>query len=86
MEVKILTDEKGKLDVEIDDLTIAELLRTYLNKEPGIKLAAWRREHPEKNPVLHIEADNPKAILKKAIAAVQKDLDKYADEAKKELK
>ncbi len=74
MEVKILKDEKNVLDVEIDSLTIAEVLRVYLNKE-GAKLAAWRREHPTKNPVLHIEADNPKKLLKKAIATLDKEID-----------
>jgi len=74
MEVKILKDEKNVLDVEINSLTIAEVLRVYLNKE-GAKLAAWRREHPTKNPVLHIEGDNPKKLLKKAIATLDKEID-----------
>lgn len=74
MEVKILKDEKNVLDVEINSLTIAEVLRVYLNKE-GARLAAWRREHPTKNPVLHIEGDNPKKLLKKAIATLDKEID-----------
>lgn len=82
MEIKVVSEEKGKLDIEIDNLTIVELMRNYLNKEPGVKLAAWRREHPSKNPILHIEADNPKAVAKKAISAIQKDLDKYSKEFK----
>jgi len=83
MEVKILKQEKNMLDIELDNLTIAEVLRAYLNKESGVKLAAWKREHPMKNPVLHIEADNAKSILKKAITAVEKDIDKTVDEFKK---
>ncbi len=83
MEVKIIKEEKDKLDVEIDNLTIVELMRTYLNKDSSVKMATWRREHPEKNPVLHIEASNPKAALKKAITAATKDLDKYSSEFKK---
>ena len=63
MEVRILKEDKTSMDIEIGSLTIAEVLRTYLNKE-GAKLAAWRREHPTKNPVLHIESDNPKKLLK----------------------
>jgi len=82
MEIKILKDEKNELDVEIDSLTIAEVLRVYLNKE-GAKLAAWKRDHPTKNPVLHIEADNPKKLLKKAIATLEKEIDKAVDEFKK---
>ena len=82
MEIKILKDEKNELDVEISSLTIAEVLRAYLNKE-GAKLAAWKREHPTKNPILHIEADNPKALLKKAIASIEKEVDTAVDEFKK---
>lgn len=83
MEIKILKQEKDQLDVEIDNLTVAELMRTYLNKDSSVKLAAWRREHPEKNPVLHIEAASPKAALKKAITTATKDLDTYEKEFKK---
>ena len=82
MEVKILKDEKNELDVEILSLTIAEVLRVYLNKE-GAKMAAWKRDHPTKNPILHIEADNPKKLLKKAIATLEKEIDKTVDEFKK---
>jgi DNA-directed RNA polymerase subunit L len=82
MEIKILKEDKKELDVEINNLTIAELLRAYLNQE-DVKLAAWRRDHPTKNPVLHIEADNPTKVLIKAISAVQKKLDKLQEEFKK---
>ena len=82
MEVKILKDEKNELDVEVGSLTIAEVLRVYLNKE-GAKLAAWKRDHPTKNPILHIEADNPKKLLKSAIATLEKEIDKTVEEFKK---
>ncbi len=82
MEIKIIKDEKNELDVELSSLTIAEILRVYLNKE-GAKLAAWRREHPTKNPILHIEGDNPKKLLKSAIAALEKEIDLAVDEFKK---
>ena len=83
MEIKILKQDKKELDVEIDNLTIVELLRNYLNKDSSVKLAAWRRDHPTKAPVLHIEAPSPKSALQKAIKAAEKDLIKYADEFKK---
>lgn len=73
MEIKILNEDKATMDIEIDDLTVVELLRVYLNRE-GADLAAWKRDHPSKNPVLHIESSNPKKLVQKAIAAVQKDL------------
>ncbi len=81
-EMKIIKQEKNELDVEIDNLTLVELLRTYLNKE-GAKIAAWKRPHPFKNPVLHIEGDNPKKLLQKAIQSAEKDIDKAVDEFKK---
>ena len=82
MEIKILKDEKTELDVEISSLTIAEVLRVYLNKE-GAKLAAWKKEHQTSKPVLHIEADNPKKLLKAAIASLEKEIDKTVADFKK---
>ena len=82
MEIKILNEDKNSIDIEIDNLTVVELLRVYCNKE-GAKLAAWKREHPTKNPILHVEGENPSKIVQKAIASVQKELDKYSDEFKK---
>ena len=82
MEVKIIKEEKGILEVEISSLTVAEVLRVYLNKE-GAKLAAWKKAHQTSNPVLHIEADNPKKILKAAIASLEKEIDKTVEEFKK---
>ena len=82
MEVKILKDEKNELDIEVGSLTIAEVLRVYLNKE-GAKLAAWKRDHPTENPIVHIEGDNPKKILKSAIATLEKEIDKTVEDFKK---
>ena len=82
MEIKVLNEDKTSMDIEINSLTIAEVLRAYLNKQ-GVKLAAWRRDHPTKNPVLHIEGDNPKKLLKAAIADLEKEIDKAVVEFKK---
>jgi DNA-directed RNA polymerase subunit L len=82
MEIKILKEEKNELDLEIDSLTIAELLRVYLNKE-GADMAAWKREHPTKNPILHIKADNPKKLVKKAIESIEKELEESLADFKK---
>ena len=82
MEVKILKDEKNELDIELNNLTIAEVLRVYLNKK-GAKIAAWKRDHPTKNPILHIEGDHPKKLLKNAITTLEKEIDKTVEEFKK---
>ena len=84
MEIQVLKQDKKEMDVQIDNMTIIELLRVYLNKE-GADVAAWRREHPSKPAVLHIEADNPEKLLKKTILVIQKDLDKYSEEFKKAM-
>ncbi len=82
MEIKILKEEKGMIELEINSLTIVELLRVYLNKE-GVEFAAWKREHPTKNPILRVEADNAKKVVLKAVEAVQKDIDEFVSEYKK---
>tara|TARA_Y100000310_G_C20590304_1_gene767627 strand:+ start:652 stop:906 length:255 start_codon:yes stop_codon:yes gene_type:complete len=82
MEVKILNEDKSSIDIELSSLTIAEVLRVYLNKE-GAKLAVWKRAHPTENPVLHIEGDNPKKLLKNSIEKIGKELDTAVDEFKK---
>ncbi len=82
MEIKILKDEKNELEIEIGSLTIAELLRAYLNKN-DVKVAAWKREHPTKNPVLHIEADNPKKALKNTISQIEKEIEEVVRDFKK---
>ncbi len=82
MEVKVLKDEKGELDIEVDSLTVAELLRVYLNQN-GAKIAAWRRDHPSKNPTLHIEAENPKKLLKDTVAKLEKEIDSVVESFKK---
>ena len=83
MEVKILNETKDSLDVEISNLTIAEILRVYINKKGNAKFAAWRREHPTKNPVLHVEGTNPKKLVKEAISMIEKEVESVVSDFKK---
>lgn len=78
MELKILKDEKENLEVQIDNLTIAELLRVYLNKDDKVAFAAWKREHPTENPILAVKTKGKmaKKAVKDAVDAVVKELDK----------
>jgi len=84
MEIKILKDDKNELKVEIGNLTMVELLRVYLNNDSSVKFAAWRREHPSKNPILHIKTSgkSAKKALQDAIASVEKDADKFLNDFK----
>lgn len=85
MEVKILNNLKDEMEVELDSISIAEIMRVYLNKDSAVTFAAWKREHPTKNPILKVKTKGKTA--KKAIAdavnILTKDLDKSLDEFKR---
>lgn len=82
MEIKILKETKEEIEVEIASLTLVELLRTYLNEDEEVSFAAWKRDHPSRNPVLKVIAKNAKKSMSSAIESVIKDLDKVSTEFK----
>jgi len=88
MITKILKNEKDHLEIELDNLTIAELLRNALWEDDSIVIASWKRDHPTKNPVLIIKTNgkSAKKALTDCIARVQKMNDKIKDEFKKSIK
>ena len=85
MEMKIIKDEKNELIASIDNQTVTEIIRTYLNKDSNVKLAAWKKEHYSKPLILKVKTDGKtaKKALSEAISKIQKDLDKYKEEFKK---
>jgi len=78
MDIKILKEDKNDLEVKIESLTIAELLRNYLNKDPGVRFVAWRREHITKSPILAVRTDGKtaKKAVNDAVSRITKELDK----------
>ena len=84
MEVKILKQEKDELEVKLDNQTVAEILRVYLNNN-GIEFAACWRAHPTKPVIMKIVAKGKtvKKEVSEAVSAIKKDLDKIASLAKK---
>ena len=84
MQIEILNNEKNIIELKIDNLTVAEILRAYLNKQ-GVKFAAWKREHPTKPVILRIESSDKtlKKTISEAISAIKKDLDKLVSLVKK---
>jgi DNA-directed RNA polymerase subunit L len=88
MEVKILKDEKENLLVEMNNQTVAELLRVYLNEDSSVVLAAWKKEHQDKPVVFEIKTKGKaaKKALEEAVAQIEKDSSKIADEFKKAIK
>ena len=85
MNINILKVEKEELEIEIDSITIAEILREYLNKDDDVKLAAWRREHPNKNPVLLVKTKGKtaKKAVVDAISQIEKESTKLLSDFKK---
>jgi len=85
MEIKILKDEKNELDVQLDNQTIVEIVRVYLNQDDNVKVAAWKKEHYSRPLILKIvtEGKTAKKALTDAISKCQKDLERYGDEIKK---
>jgi DNA-directed RNA polymerase subunit L len=77
MDIKILESSKEFVDLEIGSVTIAEILRVYLNKDSSVEFVAWKHEHPTKHPVLRVETKGKNAgkAVKDAIVAIEKDLD-----------
>jgi DNA-directed RNA polymerase subunit L len=85
MEINILKNAKDELEVELDSLTIAEILRVYLNKDSDVTFAAWKREHPTKKPILLVKTKgkNAKKAVDEAVSAITKDLDSIENDFKK---
>ena len=85
MEIKVLKSSKDEIEAELDNLTLAEILRVYLNKDSGVSLAIWKRKHSSENPILLIntKGKTAKKALDDAVSLVTKDLDKFLDEFKK---
>jgi DNA-directed RNA polymerase subunit L len=85
MEVNVLESSKNEIKVEIDNLTIAEILRVYLNKDSSVDVAVWSREHPTKNPVLYVKTKGKtaKKAVDDAVKAVTKELDNISKDFKK---
>ena len=85
MEINILKSSKDELELEIENLTIAEILRVYLNKDSSVEFAAWKREHPTEKPVLAVKTKGktPKKAVADAVNLITKDLDKVEADFKK---
>lgn len=82
MEIDVIKNEKDEFEARVNNVTTAEILRVYLNKE-NVDFAAWRREHPTKPVVMKITSKNIKKDVGSAIAAIKKDLDTLLKSIKK---
>ena len=88
MKVKIIKEEKDDIVLELDNQTVAEILRVYLNEDSAVTMAGWKRAHPD-NPVIFeikTKGKSAKKALEDAASAVEKETDKLLDEFKKAVK
>ncbi len=76
--MNILRSSKDEIEIQVENLTIAELLRVYFNKDPSVTFAAWKREHPSEKTILKVKVKGKtiKKAFNDAIAAITRDLDK----------
>ena len=85
MIAQILINEKNHIEMEIENLTIAEVIRSFLWQDDSVKIASWKRVHPTKFPILIVKTDGKtaKKAIEDAITRIEKMNDKVLDEFKK---
>jgi len=85
MDINVLKSDKDEIEFEIESLTLAEILRVYLNKDSAVIFAAWKREHPTKKPIVSVKTKgkSPKKAIDEAISEITKDLDKLEKDFEK---
>ncbi len=88
MEIKILKNEKNALEIELDNLTIAEFLRNELWQDKATELAVWTRKHPSERPILVLKTKDKtaKKVLIDTISKVRDKSDEILKEFKKSFK
>lgn len=84
MNTEIVNQDKNAVELHIDNLTVAEIVREYLNRQ-GIEFAAWKREHPSKPILFKIESSGKtvKKAVSEAVAEIKSDCDKIVAAVKK---
>ena len=85
MEIKYVIDDKNEAEIELDNSTIAEILRVQLNKDSSVKSVAWRKEHPDENCILAIKTSGKsvKKAVDDAVSSLDKELNDILDSVKK---
>ena len=85
MEIKILKSSKEEIEFQIESLTIAEILKVYLNQDSAVTFAAWKREHPTEKPIVLVKTKGKtaKKAVNDAISAITKELDNLESDFKK---
>lgn len=85
IELEILKSSKDEIEVRLGNMTLVEILRVYLNKDPAVSFSAWKREHPSEKPILKVttKGKSAKKAISDAVSSIVKDLDKIEADFKK---
>ena len=84
MAAKIVKQEGNNVVVEMESLTLANLLNEYLWNIRGVKFAGFVKEHPYlAKPKLLVSATDPKKALKTACEKILKDIETLRKQIKK---
>jgi len=92
MAIKIVKEEKNKLEIEIpkEDHTIGNLLRTALLANKHVKYAGYQVIHPLTGGIrLVVQTDagtKPRSALVKALSDIETETIEFRDKLKKALK
>jgi len=83
MKVKIIEKSDDKIKVEIDDLTLVNLLNENVWHQKGI--SAYSREHPYlSKPVLMVRGKNPEKMILDAAEEIIKDCKELQNQLKRQ--
>lgn len=84
MEIEILNSSKNEIEVRLANMTLVEILRVYLNKDPAVSFSAWKREHPSEKPILKVttKGKTPKKAISDAVDSIVKELEKIEKDFK----
>ena len=91
MQIKIIDEKKNRIEFEVDGVThgFCNVLKEWLNKNENIKIASYRVKHPLiSKPEFIVETDgaDPRKTVISSAQKLKKELEKFEEEAKKELK
>lgn len=84
MQINVLSQDKHSAQIQLDNVTVAEIVRVYAYKV-GAEFVAWRREHPSKPIVLLIKGGDKSVskILADIANLVGKDSNSIVQSIKK---
>jgi DNA-directed RNA polymerase subunit L len=83
MNIEMVKEDKNEIELKIDNVTVAEILRIYLN-EQGVEFAAWRREHPSRPVFMKIKSSgNIRKVVNDSVNAIKKECDALVSGLKK---